>query len=73
VNRLLQALCALFLSLPAWAIEEPRRAAESSVALVMYVSVAVVLIVGFLYVWWRSRKERQREERKRNAREQPSA
>jgi hypothetical protein len=70
MTRLLQALAGLLLSLPAWAIEEPRRAAESPVALVMYATVAVVLVVGFLYVWWRSRKERQREERRRSARRQ---
>ena len=69
MRRLLQSLPALLLALPAWALDPtPARAAESPVALVMYLAVGAVLAVGFLYVWFRSKKDRERERRRNAAR-----
>ena len=63
-TRFAGAFAALLLALPAWAIDTPARPAESPVALFMYATLAATLVVGFLYVYFRSRKERERERRK---------
>ena len=62
--RLLQALVLALLSFPALAFEDPPTTTKTTYEI--YGTVIGVIIVGFLWVIYQQKKERDRQERRRD-------
>ena len=65
MNRLLVAVSAFLFSIPALAQQAPAvRAAESSMAMFMYITVGVIIVGGLLAAWLKSRSDARKGDRK---------
>ncbi len=62
--RLLNSLMWLVLSFPAFAFEDPPTTTKTTYEI--YGFVIAVLIIGFVWVYFAQKKQREREERRRN-------
>ena len=61
----MQALAAMLVSLSTWAVDEPAKSNVTTTTWEIYGAVGLVLLVGFLWVAWQQKREKEREERLR--------
>jgi len=64
MNRLMHALLAMTLAVPAWAAGDPSPPNVTTTSWEIYGAVAAVFVVGFAWVLWQQKKEKEREKRR---------
>ena len=70
MNRLMHALLAMVLSVPAWAADEPSN--TTSTTWEIYGFVALVFVFCVAYVLWYQKKEEKREKHRKTGSSNPA-